>query len=71
MAVPPEMPVIAPETGSTVATPVALLVQEPPVTPSVYVTVTPWQNVVGVPVIDVGGMELTVTVLVAVPQLLV
>ena len=70
---PPLTPVTTPE-ASTVATPVALLLQLPPLVASLKVDVAPWQNVV-VPVIDAGAAGTVFTVIpevvIAVPQLLV
>ena len=66
VAVPCIIPVTVPETGSTEAIVVAVLVQVPPVEVLANKVVPP-THTVGVPVIAAGG-ALTVTVAVAVPQ---
>ena len=66
VAEPPDTPVTSPN-ASTVAMAVLLLDQLPPLTASASVVIAPWQTVV-VPVIAVGGIELTVRTAVTVPQ---
>jgi hypothetical protein len=64
IVVPGLTPYIMPELVPIVATAVALLLQVPPVTASLNVTVRPWQTT-GVPII-VPGVGTTVTFIVSV-----
>ena len=57
VVVPPEMPVTTP-VADTVATPTTVELQVPPANASVRFVITPWQIVVGVPVIA-GGHKMS------------